>query len=47
MNQTQKIETVAPVATKPLTVKTQLRAGRIVAAIVARPRGAVSLIRTY
>jgi hypothetical protein len=47
MNQTKKIETVAPVAAKNLTVKTQLRAGRIVAGQETRIVRSISLVRTY
>lgn len=49
MNQTKKIETVAPVASKSLKVKVDVRAGRIgqLAGIQARPLGAISLVRTY
>jgi len=47
MNRNTKTETVAPVARKTLTVKTQLRAGRIVAGQKPRLVHGISLVRTY
>jgi hypothetical protein len=47
MNQNKKTETVAPVASKTLAVKTQLRAGRIVAGQETRLVRPIALARTY